>query len=241
LVALQDVSFDVMENEFLCILGPSGCGKSTILNILSGLETITAGEVTIHGSDRSSEPLIGYIFQEPRLLPWLTARENVKFAVDQLRLPQSESEARIQESLELVGLSKFSDAYPHELSGGMQQRVAIARALAVDPHILLMDEPFSSLDEITARSMRKLLLELWAHRKKTIMFVTHNMFEAAFLSDRILLMTRRPGTIYKAVSSGLPRPRDYEDHNIFAVSTSIARDFLREIGDERATENGNGD
>ncbi|HEY7558304.1 MAG TPA: ABC transporter ATP-binding protein [Candidatus Binatia bacterium] len=239
-MALQDVSFEVAENEFLCILGPSGCGKSTILNVLSGLETVTAGDVTIHGRDRSSQPLIGYIFQEPRLLPWLTARENVKFAVDQLHLPPSESEARIRESLELVALSKFSSAYPHELSGGMQQRIAIARALAVDPHILLMDEPFSSLDEITARGMRKLLLELWEQRKKTIMFVTHNMFEAAFLSDRILLMTRHPGTIYKAITTGLPRPRDYEDPKIFAVSTKIARDFLREIGDERAMENDRG-
>ena len=237
LMALQDVSFEVAENEFLCILGPSGCGKSTILNVLSGLEPVTAGDVTIHGRERSSQPLIGYIFQEPRLLPWATASENVKFAVDQLHLPPSESEARIRESLELVALSKFSSAYPHELSGGMQQRVAIARALAVDPHILLMDEPFSSLDEITARGMRKLLLELWEQRKKTIMFVTHNMFEAAFLSDRILLMTRHPGTIYKAISTGLPRPRDYEDPNIFAVSTNISRDFLREIGDERAMEN----
>ena len=239
-MALQDVSFEVAENEFLCILGPSGCGKSTILNVLSGLEPITAGEVTIHGRGRSSEPLIGYIFQEPRLLPWLTARQNIEFAVDQLRLPQIESDSRIRENLELVGLSQFSSAYPHELSGGMQQRIAIARAFAVDPHILLMDEPFSSLDEITARSMRKLLLELWEHRKKTIMFVTHNMFEAAFLSDRILLMTRPPGKIYKAITTGLPRPRDYEDPNIFAASTSIARDFLREIGDEKEKQTNGG-
>lgn len=235
-MALRDVSFEVVENEFLCILGPSGCGKSTILNILSGLEPVTAGDVTIHGRDRSSQPLIGYIFQEPRLLPWLTAANNIKFVVDQLPLTQKENHLRISQGLELVGLSKFSSAYPHELSGGMQQRIAIARALAVDPHILLMDEPFSSLDEITARGMRKLLLDLWEQRKKTILFVTHNMFEAAFLSDRILLMTRHPGTIYKDITTGLPRPRDYEDPNIFAVSTNIARDFLREIGDESATE-----
>ena len=236
MTALQDVSFEVVENEFLCILGPSGCGKSTILNILSGLEPATRGEVTIQGRHRSSQPLIGYIFQEPRLLPWLTAAENIKFAVDQLRLPQKDAETRIRESLELVGLSTFSSAYPHELSGGMQPRVSIARALAVDPHILLMDEPFSSLDEISARGMRKLLLNLWEHRRKTIMFVTHNMFEAAFLSDRILLMTRHPGTIYKAITTALPRPRDYEDPKIFAVSTNISRDFLREIGDESGAE-----
>ena len=188
--------------------------------------------MTIYSQGRSNQPTIGYIFQEPRLLPWLTAADNIKLVVDQLPLTRKETHLRISQGLELVGLSKFSSAYPHELSGGMQQRVAIARALAVDPHILLMDEPFSSLDEITARGMRKLLLDLWEQRKKTILFVTHNMFEAAFLSDRILLMTRHPGTIYKTITTGLPRPRDYEDPKIFTVSTNIARDFLREIGDE---------
>ncbi|MBI2087757.1 MAG: ABC transporter ATP-binding protein [Deltaproteobacteria bacterium] len=230
------MSLEVTENEFVCILGPSGCGKSTVLNILSGLEPASSGEVTIHRPHRANQPTIGYIFQEPRLLPWLRAEDNIKFVVDQLQLPQKDANFRIGQSLESVGLLKFARAYPHELSGGMQQRVAIARALAVDPHILLMDEPFSSLDEITARGMRKLLLDLWEQQKKTIVFVTHNMFEAAYLSDRILLMTRHPGTIYKSITTGLPRPREYEDPKIFAVSTNIARDFLREIGYESETE-----
>jgi ABC-type nitrate/sulfonate/bicarbonate transport system ATPase subunit len=233
--ALDDVSFQVEENEFLCILGPSGCGKSTILNIFCGLDTPSDGSVTIR-TGPSGRPSVGYIFQEARLLPWRTVIQNVKFVVDPLPLDPNEAKRRIGESLELVGLAKFAQAYPHELSGGMQQRVALARALATDPEILLMDEPFSSLDEITAREMRNMLLQLWERRKKTIVFVTHNMFEAAFLSDRILLMTRRPGKIYRTVVSGLPRPRNYDDPNVFAVSVNVARDFLRDIGAERDLE-----
>ncbi len=232
LLALDDVTFEVAENEFVCILGPSGCGKSTILNIFCGLETPSNGSIEIRKGE-SGRPSVGYIFQEARLLPWRTALQNIRFVVDPLPLVPREAQRRIAESLELVGLAKFANAYPHELSGGMQQRVAIARALAIDPEVLLMDEPFSSLDEITARGMRNMLLELWERRRKTIVFVTHNMFEAAFLSDRILLMTRRPGRIYKAVITGLPRPRNYEDPNVFSVSVSVARDFLRDIGAER--------
>ncbi len=233
--ALDDVSFQVEENEFLCILGPSGCGKSTLLNIFCGLETLSEGSVTIR-TGPSGRPSVGYMFQEARLLPWRTVVQNVKFVVDPLPLDAAEAKRRVAESLELVGLASFARAYPHELSGGMQQRVALARALAVDPEILLMDEPFSSLDEITAREMRNMLLELWERKKKTIVFVTHNMFEAAFLSDRILLMTRRPGKIYRTVVTGLPRPRNYDDPNVFAVSVNVARDFLRDIGTERDLE-----
>ncbi len=232
LLALDGVTFEVEENEFMCILGPSGCGKSTILNIFSGLEAPSNGSVTIR-TGRSGRPSVGYIFQEARLLPWRTAKQNVGFVVDSLALAPREAKYRVAESLELVGLAEFANAYPHELSGGMQQRVAIARALAIDPEILLMDEPFSGLDEITARGMRNMLLELWERTRKTIVFVTHNMFEAAFLSDRILLMTRRPGKIHKTVVTGLPRPRNYEDPNVFSVSVSVARDFLREIGAEQ--------
>jgi len=233
--ALDDVSFQVEENEFLCILGPSGCGKSTILNIFCGLEAPSDGSVTIR-TGPSGRPSVGYIFQEARLLPWRTVIQNVNFVVDPLPLDAKEAKRRITESLELVGLATFAHAYPHELSGGMQQRVALARALATDPDILLMDEPFSSLDEITAREMRNMLLQLWERRKKTIVFVTHNMFEAAFLSDRILLMTRRPGKIYRTVITGLPRPRNYDDPNVFAVSVNVARDFLRDIGADRGLE-----
>jgi NitT/TauT family transport system ATP-binding protein len=230
LQALDDVSFQVEENEFLCILGPSGCGKSSILNIFCGLETPSDGSVTIR-TGRSGRPSLGYIFQKARLLPWRTVIQNVEFVVDPLPLNVKEAKRRITESLEMVGLATFAHAYPHELSGGMQQRVALARALATDPD--MMDEPFSSLDEITAREMRNMLLQLWKRRKKTIVFVTHNMFEAAFLSDRILLMTRRPGKVYRTVVSGLPRPRNYDDSNVFAVSVNVARDFLRDIGAER--------
>jgi len=209
-MALRDVSFEVVENEFLCILGPSGCGKSTILNILSGLESVTAGEATIQGRDRSSQPLIGYIFQEPRLLPWLTAAENIKFAVDQLRLPQKEAEARIRESLELVGLSKFSSAYPHELSGGMQQRASLCRALVTDPQLLLMDEPFGALDAMTRDELDIELLRIWEERKKTVLFVTHSIQEAVFLSDLVFVMSARPGRLIETIAVDLPRPRTME-------------------------------
>ncbi len=230
--ALDEVSFQVEENEFLCILGPSGCGKSTLLNIFSGLDMPSDGSVTIR-TGPSGRPSVGYIFQEARLLPWRTVMQNVHFVVDPLPLAAAEAKRRITESLELVGLANFAHAYPHELSGGMQQRVSLARALATDPEILLMDEPFSSLDEITAREMRNMLLDLWERKKKTIVFVTHNMFEAAFLSDRILLMTRRPGKIYRTVVTGLPRPRNYDDPKVFAVSVNVSRDFLRDIGANR--------
>src|SRR5262245_6791862 len=149
LVALKDVSFEVEHNEFVCILGPSGCGKSTILNILSGLETPTSGETRYFGGERSKQSSIGYIFQEPRLLPWRTVSDNLSFVLQNRPLRQEEKSNRIKEALEQVGLTNFANAYPYQLSGGMQSRVSIARALATDPDLLLMDEPFSSLDEIT--------------------------------------------------------------------------------------------
>lgn len=233
LVALDQATLSVRENEFLCILGPSGCGKSTILNILSGLEQPTGGEVlTARSTTPSDSPFLAYVFQEPRLLPWCTVSQNLEFALQTLRLGQAEVRQRVADSLELVKLAGFEHAYPHQLSGGMQQRVAIARALCVDPRVLLMDEPFSGLDEITARSMRKLLLELWEKRRKTVLFVTHNCFEATFLADRIVLMTRRPGRVYREVPIPLPRPRDYDDPAVAALSSSIVKDFLRQIGEE---------
>jgi NitT/TauT family transport system ATP-binding protein len=231
LVALDHANLQVGENEFVCILGPSGCGKSTILNILSQLDTDFTGQVEVARADRSAT--IGYIFQEPRLLPWLTVEQNIQFALKSVGAPRAEWSERIGRYLGLVELTGFEHRYPHELSGGMQQRAAIARALAVDPPLLLMDEPFSGLDEITARSLRKLLLELWEYTHKTVLFVTHNCFEATFLADRILLMTRRPGRVYDEVRVDLPRPRDYDDPAVFAFSASIVKEFLSTIGAEQ--------
>jgi ABC-type nitrate/sulfonate/bicarbonate transport system ATPase subunit len=229
LIVLQDVSFEVEQNEFVCILGPSGCGKSTILNILSGLDTSTAGTARFFDGDPSRQSSIGYIFQEPRLLPWRTVFDNIEFILNHLPLSGQEKSGRIREALEQVGLTNFARAYPFQLSGGMQARVSIARALAKDPDLLLMDEPFSSLDEITGRSMRKLFLSVWEQKRKTILFVTHNIFEATFLADRLVVMSARPGQIYKTIVNDLPRPRDYEDPAVFAASARIAKDFLHNV------------
>jgi NitT/TauT family transport system ATP-binding protein len=224
LLALDHASLQVAENEFVCILGPSGCGKSTILNILSGLDTNYSGQVQVAGGDRGS--LVGYVFQEPRLLPWLTLEKNIHFALESVGIPRNSWRERTHQQLSLVGLADFARAHPHQLSGGMQQRASIARALAVDPALLLMDEPFSGLDEITARSMRQELLRIWQQTRKTVLFVTHNSFEATFLADRILVMTPRPGRVYREIAVDLPRPRDYDDPAVFTTSTRIVKEFL---------------
>ena len=180
LVALENVSLTVADREFVCLLGPSGCGKTTVLNVLSGLDQQYLGEVRVAGnsvSRKSAHPFrIGYVFQEPRLLPWLTVRGNIEFALESSSIHRSEWRDRIDFWLSRVELVDFDRAHPHELSGGMQQRTAIARAFAVDPELLLMDEPFSGLDELTARSMRELLLGLWQETRKTVLFATHNCF-----------------------------------------------------------------
>jgi NitT/TauT family transport system ATP-binding protein len=233
--ALERVTFSVADKEFVCILGPSGCGKSTILNILSGLDNAFQGDIRVDGHTLNGGGhgvRMAYVFQEPRLLPWLTVADNLRFALECEGIPRSEWEGQIARYLGLVGLIGFEQSYPHQLSGGMQQRASIARSFAVEPDVLLMDEPFSGLDEITARRLRKELLTIWNATHKTILFVTHNCFEATFLADRMLLMTARPGRIYDEVVVELPRPRDYDDPHLFAVSAGIVRTFLKTIGEE---------
>src|SRR3990170_3329992 len=225
LVALDNVSLTVADREFVCLLGPSGCGKTTVLNVLSGLDPQYLGEVRVAGSLLSrNDPhpfRMGYVFQEPRLLPWLTVQGNIEFALASVGIPRSEWRERVSVWLTRVGLGDFAQAHPHELSGGMQQRTAIARAFAVDPELLLMDEPFSGLDELTARSMRELLLALWLETRKTVIFVTHNCFEACFLADRIVVFSPRPGKIRKDIAIELARPRNYEDSRLFELSVSV--------------------
>jgi len=225
LVALDNVSLAVRDREFVCLLGPSGCGKTTVLNVLSGLDQHYIGEVKVAGKPLSRNGVlpfrIGYIFQEPRLLPWLTVRGNIEFALESAGIPRNDWRERIDAWLRRVGLHEFAEAHPHELSGGMQQRTAIARAFAVDPEILLMDEPFSGLDELTARTMRELLLALWQETKKTIIFVTHNCFEACFVADRILVFSQRPGRVRHELNVELPRPRDYENTRLFEMSVQV--------------------
>ena len=208
--AVDTVSFDIAASEFLCIVGPSGCGKSTLLNIIAGFIPPTAGDIRIggeqitgHGQDR------GVVFQDfAQLFPWRTALGNVTFGLEMKGLPKDEREAIALRQLTLVKLEKFARSYPHHLSGGMQQRVAIARALAYNPAVLLMDEPFAALDALTRDDMQRLLADVWRETGKTVIYVTHNVAEAVYLADRVVVMTPHPGRLKSEISIALPRPRD---------------------------------
>jgi NitT/TauT family transport system ATP-binding protein len=207
---VQGASFDIAQSEFLCIVGPSGCGKSTLLNLIAGFLKPTGGEIRIggkqvdgHGLDR------GVVFQDfAQLFPWRTALGNVSFGLEMKGVPNPEREEIARNQLRLVKLEKFTDSYPHHLSGGMQQRVAIARALAYNPAVLLMDEPFAALDALTRDDMQRLLAEVWRETRKTIIYVTHNVAEAVYLADRVVVMTPHPGRVKALVEITLPRPRD---------------------------------
>jgi NitT/TauT family transport system ATP-binding protein len=208
LVALTDVSFTIEEGEFVSLVGPSGCGKSTLLSILGGLEERSEGTLKLAG-DALDKPRtdIGMMFQTSVLFPWRTVRENVRLPGIILKLDPKEQAERCDELLDLVGLNGFGDRYPNELSGGMRQRVALARLLAHGPRVLLMDEPFGALDEFTRETMNLELLRIWEKTGKTVIFVTHNIGESVFLSDRVFVMTPRPGRLAGIVTVGLPRPR----------------------------------
>jgi NitT/TauT family transport system ATP-binding protein len=207
---VERASFGIEPSEFLCLVGPSGCGKSTLLNIIAGFLAPTSGEIRIggkavtgHGLDR------GIVFQDfAQLFPWRTALTNVAFGLEMKGVPKSKREKVAIEQLKLVKLEKFAHAYPHHLSGGMQQRVAIARALAYNPAVLLMDEPFAALDALTRDDMQRLLADVWRETRKTVVYVTHNVAEAVFLADRVVVMTPHPGTVKAQVPIRLARPRD---------------------------------
>jgi NitT/TauT family transport system ATP-binding protein len=207
-VALQDINFSTHRREFLCVVGPSGCGKSTLVRILAGLEEHTCGDVLLQGkpvtgpgSDR------GMVFQGYTLFPWLTVKRNVMFGLEVNGHGKLESDREAMQWLQLIGLEKFADAYPHQLSGGMKQRVAIVRALANQPRILLMDEPFGALDAQTRCRMQAHLLEIWRKIDITIVFITHDLDEAIFLADRILVLSAHPGEIQELIEVPVPRPR----------------------------------
>jgi NitT/TauT family transport system ATP-binding protein len=208
--ALRDVSFGVAESEFICVVGRSGCGKTTLLNILAGFLVPTKGEVLIGGRAVSGRGLDrGVVFQDfAQLFPWRTAQKNVEFGLEMKGVPRAERAKTAQRFLGLVNLESFAGAYPHELSGGMQQRAAIARALAYNPSVLLMDEPFAALDALTRDEMQRLLVDVWRETKKTIVYITHNVAEAVYLADRIVVLTPHPGTVKAEVKVTLPRPRD---------------------------------
>jgi NitT/TauT family transport system ATP-binding protein len=208
--ALQKASFDMEASEFLCLVGPSGCGKSTLLNIMAGFLTPTTGEIRIRGKPVTGQGMDrGVVFQDfAQLFPWRTALGNVAFGLEMKGVGKAEREEIAMRQLQLVKLEKFANSYPHHLSGGMQQRVAIARALAYNPAVLLMDEPFAALDALTRDDMQRLLAEVWRETAKTVIYVTHNVAEAVYLADRVVVMTAHPGTVKTEVRIDLPRPRD---------------------------------
>ena len=226
---LRDVSLRIAEGEFVCLLGPSGCGKSTIINLIAGLERPDQGQVSVDGAAVAGPgPSRVVVFQEAALFPWLSVLGNVEFGLRIAGLPKAARRTRALEYLRLVHLSKFIHAYPHQLSGGMKQRVAIARALALQPAILLLDEPFAALDAQTRAVLQNELLEIWALARPTILFVTHNVREATGLADRVYVISSRPGRIRDVQAVTVPRPRSPDDPALLAHQHKI----LELLGEE---------
>ncbi|MBD6955363.1 MAG: ABC transporter ATP-binding protein [Thermoplasmata archaeon] len=218
-IAFQNISFSLEKREFLSIVGPSGCGKSSLLRVLMGLENATEGEILYNGRPiNEAKPRFAMVFQTPSLFPWLTVQENVEIVLEPLGIPKEERVKIARKYLSIVGLDGFENAYPKELSGGMRQRVGLARAIAVDPDILLMDEPFSSLDSLTAEALREEVLLLWSDPTippDSVILVTHNIDEAVLMSDRILILSPRPGRIIEDHRVNLPRPRNKKDPEFY--------------------------
>jgi len=230
--ALRPVNLTVEAGEFVCLLGPSGCGKSTLLSIIAGLETATTGTVKADGrlaqapgTDRV------LLFQEAALFPWLDVQHNIEFGLRQLGTPAEERRAIARRFIEMVHLNGFEHSYVHQLSGGMRQRVAIARALAINPAVLLMDEPFGALDALTRDRLHAELESIWSSTRKTVLFVTHNVREAVALGDRVLVFSPRPGRIVREFRINLPRPRSLEDHSLVDESAEILTVLREAIGE----------
>jgi len=233
LEAIRDVSFGVGEGEFVSVLGPSGCGKSTLLMMVAGLLAPSGGEIRVDGTPvRGPRREIGVVFQSPVLLPWRTVLDNVLLPIEMLRLGRSQYLERARQLLAMVKLDDFAGTLPRELSGGMRQRASICRALIHDPEILLMDEPFSALDALTRDQMGQELLRIWEHHRKTVIFVTHSIREAVFLSDRVFVMGHRPATIVQALAVTLPRPRrlDIEETDDFNRYVGVLRKAIDSEG-----------
>jgi NitT/TauT family transport system ATP-binding protein len=219
LEVLDSISFEVEEGNFACIVGESGCGKTTLLKIIAGIEKADEGDILYNGKPIRNED-IGYVFQDDRLLPWRNAIENVSFALEMRGIKNSDKAERY---LELVGLKGFERYYPHQLSGGMRQRVGICRALAVNPKILLMDEPFASLDAQTRNRMQTELLRIWDKDRKTVIFVTHSIDEAVFLADEIVVLSKRPAKVIDVVRIDMERPRDRTDERFIEYRRRVLK------------------
>ena len=229
--ALGPLDLDVRKGEFVSRLGPAGCGKSTALRLIAGLSAPTSGSIGVarRGGEARGAPGIGFVFQEPTLMPWTTVRENVRLPLKLAHAPAAEANRRVDAALNQVGLAEFAGAYPRELSGGMKMRVSLARALVTDPDILLMDEPFAALDEITRFRLNNDLLALWRNLRKTVIFVTHSVFESVYLSQRVIVMTSRPGRLSAEVRIDAAEPRSEE----FRTSADYAG-YCREVSNALA-------
>ncbi len=232
-VAVQELSLAVRDNEFVSLVGPSGCGKSTLLMMAAGLESISAGDILFDGTPITGPGADrGMVFQSYTLFPWLSVEENIRFALKKSGLDRGEQDALVREHIQLVGLTGFERAYPNQLSGGMRQRVAIARALVYKPQMLLMDEPFGALDAQTRLQMQELLLQVWQSHRTTVLFVTHDVEEALLLSDRIYVMTARPGRIKAEIAVDLPRPRNLLETESDPRFAALRRQVLTLIREE---------
>jgi len=229
IVALNGIDLEIAAGQFVCLLGPSGCGKSTLLNAIAGFAPPSSGRVVVDGrAVIAPGPDRGMVFQEYALFPWMTVADNVAFGLQVRRMPRTAIATRVDELLTLLGIAEFRDRFPKDLSGGMRQRVAIARVLAIDPPVMLMDEPFGALDALTRRSLQDELLRLWAKLGKTVVFVTHSIEEAIYLADRIVVLTYRPGTVKSDIVVGIPRPRDVADPQFNVLKRELTIQVMAE-------------
>ncbi len=237
--ALENICLRIEEEEFVVLVGPSGCGKSTLLNMVGGLLAPSCGRIFVEGLAEDRDPSVGMVFQEVGLFPWRTVRENIGFGLEEMALSLEERQERIRYHIELVGLVGFENSYPHQLSGGMRQRAGIARTLAIQPDLLLMDEPFSALDAQTRTLMQEELLRIWEQHRLSTLYVTHNIQEAVYLADRVVVLSRRPGRINSILTIELPRRgRDGVEHltrfngycdHIWTLIRKDAEEALREV------------
>ncbi|HVV42502.1 MAG TPA: ABC transporter ATP-binding protein [Nitrobacter sp.] len=234
--ALGPLDLDVRKGDFVSLLGPSGCGKSTALRLIAGLAAPTSGTVRVAGGGARDRLAIGFVFQEPTLMPWTTVRENVALPLTLARQPRAEITARVDDALAKVGLAEFAKSYPRELSGGMKMRVSLARALVTDPDILLMDEPFAALDEITRFRLNDDLLALWRELHKTVIFVTHSVFESVYLSRRVVVLTSRPARIHGEfrIDTGEPRGEEFRTSPLYGRLCRDVSAALAQAGAEAA-------
>jgi len=229
-VALDCLNLEVKENEFVVIVGPSGCGKSTFLHIVAGFEKPTSGKIFLDGKEITGPgPDRGFVFQEPVLYPWKTVLDNVSFGLELQGVKKEEARRIAMKYVKMVGLEGFENMYPHSLSGGMKQRVEIARALAYNPEVLLMDEPFGSLDAQTRKIMQGELMRIWEKMKKTVIFVTHSVIEAVYLADKIIVMTARPGKVKGVIEVKLARPRSYTSEKFLRIRKKVLKLLEEEV------------